>query len=322
MGTLRRVPDNDDARPRVVVFAPAPMLTVTVEAPSREPATGEIHVHAGGQGFWVSRLLAELDVDVALCGCFGGESGSIVRRLIADADIRVCPVATGGTNGAYVHDRRHGERVEVAAMPATELSRHEVDELYGVTLTEALHADVLVLTGPEDDTVLPDDVYRRLAADVRANGGVVVADLSGGQLEAASEGGLTLLKVSEEDLERDGGLQRAGSLRAAAEELQKTGADSVVISLGDERSLVLTDGRLVRIIGPKLEPVETRGAGDSLTAGVAAGLARGLPVLDAARIGAAAGALNVTRHGLGSGTKDQIERLIELVTIEDVEGEP
>lgn len=83
----------------------------------------------------------------------------------------------------------------------------------------------------------------------------------------------------------------------------------------------MTDGRLVRVVGPRLEPVETRGAGDSLTAGVAAGLARGLPLLDAVAIGAAAGALNVTRRGLGTGVREQIEQLTELVAVEDVEGE-
>ena len=297
------------------------MLTVTIEEAKREPATGEIHVHAGGQGFWISRLVAELDVAATLCGCFGGETGGIVRDLISESGVCVQDVASTGSNGAYVHDRRNGERLEVAAMPAAELSRHEVDELYGVTLVNALRADVLVLTGPEDDSVLSDDVYRRLATDVRTNGGVVLADLSGGRLDAALDGGLDLLKVSEEELERDGRLRRAGSLRAAAEELRRAGAEAVVISLGDERALVLTDGRLLRVTGPRLEPVDTRGAGDSLSAGVAAGLARRLPLLDAIAVGAAAGALNVTRRGLGTGVREQIDELTRLVTVEEDEEE-
>ena len=67
------------ADPHVCVFDPSPILTVTIEA-ANDDGDAEIHLHAGGQGFWIARLLAELDVDVVLCGAFGGESGSNPAR--------------------------------------------------------------------------------------------------------------------------------------------------------------------------------------------------------------------------------------------------
>lgn len=71
--------------PQACVFTPVPMLTVTVE----EADTGtELHLHAGGQGFWIARLLAELGVDVTLCATFGGETGRVVRCLLADEEPR------------------------------------------------------------------------------------------------------------------------------------------------------------------------------------------------------------------------------------------
>jgi 1-phosphofructokinase len=307
-----------DDRPRVCVFAPAPLLTVTIEAASADRGDGEVHLHAGGQGFWIARMLTRLDVDVVLCGALGGETGPILRRLMADAGLRVVGIDSG-SNGAYVHDRRSGERVEVAAMPAATLSRHAVDDLYGTTIVEALRADVTVLSGPEQGAdVLPDDVYRRLASDIRANGGHVIADLSGGRLDAVLEGGVDVLKVSEEELDRDGRLARAGSVEQAMRELVASGAEHVIVSHGDERASALIDGALVQASGPAFEPAETRGACDSLTAAVAAGLARGGSLTDALRLGSAAGALNVTRRGLGSGGRDQIERLAEGVRIEEV----
>ena len=65
---------------RVAVFAPSPLLTITIE-----PTTGdrpEVHLHAGGQGFWVARLAATLAADVVLACSLGGEPGQVLRGLI------------------------------------------------------------------------------------------------------------------------------------------------------------------------------------------------------------------------------------------------
>ena len=45
------------------------------------------------------------------------------------------------------------------------------------------------------------------------------------------------------------------------------------------------------------------------------GLARGMSVPEALRLGAAAGALNATRRGLGTGTRQEIERLAAHVKV-------
>jgi 1-phosphofructokinase len=55
-----------------------------------------------------------------------------------------------------------------------------------------------------------------------------------------------------------------------------------------------------------------------MTAGVAAVLAQGGTLCDAVRTGAAAGALNVTRHGLGTGRIDAVQVLTERVKLTPV----
>lgn len=304
--------------PRACVFAPAPLLTATIE---RRPDGGEeIHLHAGGQGFWIARMLSRLGVPVTLCGSFGGESGPIVRQLIETADIRVREVSTGDSNGVYIHDRRSGERVVVAETHPAPLDRHEADELYGTVIGESVDATVCVLAGPGSDEVVPPEMYHRLAGDLRVAEVPTVADLSGDRLAAVLDAGITVLKVSDEELAAEGVEGEPAALR----ELARRGAEHVVVTRAEEPALALLDGELYEVVGPRLQPVDSRGAGDSLTAGVAAGLARGETLTEAVRLGVAAGGLNVTRHGLATGTREDIEKLmrrVELNPIDDVEGE-
>ena len=102
----------------------------------------------------------------------------------------------------------------------------------------------------------------------------------------------------------------------AARALHKEGAQAVLVSRADEPALALLDGRLFQVEVPALEVADHRGAGDSMTAGVAAVLARGGGLPEAVRTGAAAGAVNVTRHGLGTGQVEAINALVERVRLD------
>lgn len=298
--------------PDVVIFAPSPILTVTVE----DHAHGsEIHVHAGGQGVWQARMLRMLGVEVTMCSVLTGEIGEVVRHLLDDEGIIVDALPRAGRGAAYVHDRRSGERRELAADAGDPLGRHDLDALYGTVLRHALDASITILSGPSDEEALPPDTYRRLAADLRAAGANVAVDLAGPRLEAAVAGGVSLLKVSDEELEADGqaSADDASSLIAAMDALRGAGADAVIVTRAS-RPLLLADGDgVLEIVPPQLEVADHRGAGDSLFAGTVAGLVRGEPLRDAVTLGAAAGALNVTRHGLGTGDADAVTRLRDLV---------
>ena len=71
--------------------------------------------------------------------------------------------------------------------------------------------------------------------------------------------------------------------------------------------------------GPHFEPVDEHGAGDSLFAGIGVGMGGGLPVEVAVKLGVAAGALNVARHGLGTGHLREITSLSEQVRIDPLQ---
>ena len=311
------MPDAPGTADTVVIFAPLPILTVTVEDRAGEP---DIHVHAGGQGVWQSRMVSSLGVPVVLCAALGGETGDVLGHLLPDDGITVRTVRVSSRNGAYVHDRRAGQREEVADAPGSALDRHELDSLYELTLTEGLTHGRVLLSGPQDDRVLPADLYRRLTTDLSANGCKVAADLAGERLEAVLAGGPDLVKVSHEELLADGRAksEEAADLVAAMRTLRDDGAATVIVSRsGGAPALALPagSGDVVEIVMPSLEPADPRGAGDSMTAGVVAALAGGRPIRQALQVGAACGALNVVRHGLGTGGARAVDTIAERVEL-------
>ena len=249
---------------------------------------------------------------MVLCAALGGETGDALGHLLPTDGVTVRSMRVGSRNGAYVHDRRDGEREEVADAAGSPLDRHERDSLYELTLTEGLTHGRVLLSGPQDDRVLPAGLYRRLAGDLGANGCRVAADLAGDRLVAVLEGRPDLIKVSHEELLADkrAASDDAADLVTAMHTLRDDGAGTVIVSrsgaapalaLLDEPSSGERGGDVVEIVMPALEPADPRGAGDSMTAGVVAALAGGRPIREALQVGAACGALNVVRHGLGTG---------------------
>ncbi|GAB3595444.1 1-phosphofructokinase family hexose kinase [Microbacterium tumbae] len=298
----------------VTIFAPSPILTVTVED---HPQGSEIHVHAGGQGVWQARMLRRLGCDATMCCALTGEIGGVLRHLLEDEEISIASVERAGRGSAYLHDRRGGRRTLVAEEEGDALGRHELDDLYTAMLSAGAEARVVILSGPAGAETLPPDIYRRLAADLRGEGRTVVADLAGERLRAVVEGGVDVLKVSHEELQADGLIADSSpaSIVTAMRELRAEGARSVIVTRSAEPLLLLDEEGAALVSLPPFEETETRGAGDSLTAGVAAGIARGEPLRRAISLGAAAGALNVTRHGLGTGDGDAIRALRERAVL-------
>jgi 1-phosphofructokinase len=298
----------------VCVLAPAPVLTITIEEHEEEP---EIHVHAGGQGVWLARLVRRLEVPVVLCGLFGGETGRVVEALLAAEGFQIAAFGTELPNGTYVHDRRHGFRTVIAETSTKEADRHDVDDLFGAALVHGIDAGVMVLTGVFPGQAVPHSFYEELAFDLRRNGATVVVDLSGDPLRAALRGGIDVVKISHEELIRDGYATGATAteISAGIRRLQGAGAENVIVSCAERGAIALVDGALVEIQPVALHAIDHHGAGDSMTAGIAAGVARNLDLVEAVRLGAAAGALNVVRHGLGTGQRATIETLVPRIAV-------
>jgi fructose-1-phosphate kinase PfkB-like protein len=83
------------------------------------------------------------------------------------------------------------------------------------------------------------------------------------------------------------------ALHAAMRELNHRGAEWVVVTQGKDRVWICSANRLLSIHPPRMEAINPIGSGDSLAAGIAAGLEEGYHLPDAVAWGVAAAAENV-----------------------------
>jgi 1-phosphofructokinase len=307
-------------RPKIAIFSPNPMVSIAIESFSADGGD-DIHIHPAGQGVWVARMAAELGADPILCGFIGGEVGSVLRPLLEQMPIELRLVETAEPSGAYIHDRRSGEREPVAQSAAFPASRHEVDELFSVTIAAALDCDQLAVCGPYPDNTVPLEMYGSLVADVKANGVPVIVDLSSPRLDKSLEGGPDLVKINDWQIAGfiSGPVDTEEQMRAAMERVADGGAESVIVTRAGDPALALRDGRFVELSPPKFERGSREGCGDSMMGALSATIAAGRDWEDVLRLSAAAGATNFLHSGLGTGSREVIEELAHRVKLRELD---
>lgn len=304
--------------PALAIFAPNPLLTVTIE---REGEAGpeRIHFHAGGQGVWVAASALSLGATPILCGFVGGEPGALLRPLIEHATgAQPRLVASAGPSGCYVTDRRSGQRQLVAMELSDAPSRHELDELFSIACAQAIACGWLVVTNPFPAQSLPLEVYGDLVADARAGGARTLVDLSSPRLDSALAGEPDLVKLNDWELAEyvRGPVSEPASLLAAARSLRDAGARAVLVTRGEQPALALEGERAWRLTPPRFEHGFREGCGDAMMGALAAVWASSGDLQRALVMGAAAGAANFLRRGVARASREVIDGLAQQVTLE------
>jgi 1-phosphofructokinase len=313
------MPVPHPAGPKVTVFAPHPLLTVTVEREGGSEERQSIHFHAGGQGAWVARMAAQLGAVPIVCGFVGGEGGRLLRGLLAEAISpgRTRLVETAAASGCYVTDRRTGKRQIVAMTVSDPPSRHELDELFSLTCAEAIACGWLMVSNPMPGGSLPVEVYGDLVADAKANGCRTLVDLSSPRMDSALRGEPDLAKLNDWELAElvRGSVSGPEQLLAGARRLREMGAQNVIVTRGEQPALVLHGDEPLWLHTPHLERGYREGCGDAMMGGLIASWALGESFERAVTVGAAAGAANFLRRGLGSASREVVMRLLDSVTL-------
>ena len=206
-------------------------------------------------------------------------------------------------------------------LPGPELSAVEIDEMVGCVAVHAMTCELVVVSGSLPPGTSPE-VVRRLVAAAQRHHVDVIVDVPGDALHHAACAGVTMLKPSLHELAVHAGrqLDTMGDYECAARELLALGDNrAVLVSLAEAGALLVERGEPGRLIeAPPVQTVSVVGAGDSLVAGVALGLRRGLSLVEAVRWGVAAGTTAVQGTGTSLCRPDDVIAMVERVHISDL----
>jgi ribokinase len=277
--------------PRVVVVGSinADLVVVTDRLPAAGETTtgGTFAQHGGGKGANQAVAAARLGADVTMVGAVGDDDlgGAALRALHDEGiDIEQIAVVDQPTGVALIVVDKAGEnQIAVASGANAEPFLDKLD----------LHGSGVVLLGHE---VSPEVVERAARAAADAGWPVVLNPAPARELVDAPIAVLTPNRTEAAELSGEADPQAAARVLS-----ERTGA-AVLITLGADGALLLEPGGTpVRLPATKVDVVDTTGAGDTVNGALAAELARGATLPDAARFALRAAAISTTRPGARGG---------------------
>jgi 6-phosphofructokinase 2 len=270
----------------------------------------------GGGGLNVARAIQILGGQGTAYWTCGGPMGQLLaERLDADGvPHRPIPVEAMTRENLIVFEESNGLQYRFG-MPGARLTPDEV-ELCLRTLRELdPPPDFLVLSGSLPPGA-PDDFYARAPREVPAHCRVIL-DTSGPSLRQGIEGGVYLIKPNVRELSELAGneLLEDAEICELSRGLISLGKVQVVVtSLGSAGAVVVTEQHCQNIRAPTVKVRSKVGAGDSTVAGIVLGLAQGTDILDAVRLGVAAGSAAVMTEGTELCRQEDVWRLYEAMS--------
>ena len=254
-------------------------------------------MYFGGKGINVSAVLAELNVKSKALGFTAGFTGEAIEKGVRDM----------GIDADFVHLPNGNSRINIK-LKATEeteingqgpyISEAALSELFA-KLEKISFGDTLILAGSIPNS-LPSDIYEKILERLSGRGIRFIADATGKLLLNMLKYRPFLIKPNNFELGDFFGAEiiTDDDTIKYALELQKMGAQNVLVSMAEKGALLLDEKGYTHRCGVcKGELKNSVGAGDSMLAGFIAGIDCG-DYDYALKLGTACGGATAFSYGL------------------------
>lgn len=232
---------------------------------------------AGGKGLNASRAVASCGATVLATGFVGGHNGSLLLDLLERDGIPQRFVRVGSETRSCINVLEGQGRSTEFLEPGASVTGEEFGRLVTLVREGAGRASVVTMSGSVP-AGLPPTAWADLVSAVRAMGVPVILDSSGASLEQAVRAATkpTVIKPNVDEISQLIGhrIESSGEIVDAARHLHDAGIRDVIVSLGGDGAVLVTDEGAFRGTSPAITVLNPVGSGDTLVGSYAVAMER------------------------------------------------
>ena len=271
----------------------------------------------GGKGQNVSKPASIYGAEVVATGFAGGHAGAYIEDALKPFGIRSAFYHVDAESRSCINIWDEVNQVQTEFLePGFTLTEEDFAGFEAKFRQLVQEAKVVAMSGSVPKG-LDGTAYQRLVKIVKDAGIPVILDTSGKLLEMGIEAIPTMIKPNIDEIRMLTG-QRCDDISEiieAARAIHERGVKIVAVSLGADGSLAVGDDGIFRARVPKIDAVNTVGCGDSMIAGFALGLSKGLPLEETLRLASAISAAAAMREETGFFVMEDMEKLLPQIEI-------
>ena len=276
----------------------------------------EEHVYPGGKGINVTRILKNLDNDNIALGFVSGFTGDYIINSLQELNLKsdFIKVKEGFTR---INVKVKSEEETEINGQGPKISEEELNQFYKV-IDKLVDGDILILSG-SIPSCLDERLYENIMQRVEDRDIKVIVDATKNLLLNVLKYKPFLIKPNNHELAEmfNVELNSTDDVVFYARKLKEMGAQNVLISMGKDGALLVTENDEVFASSvAKGEVVNSVGAGDSMVAGFVAGYLKSNSYEEALRLGAASGGATAFSSDLA--TREFIDKLVDEIKIEKI----
>ena len=271
----------------------------------------------GGKGLNMSKPASIYGAEVVATGFAGGHAGAYIEDALKPFGIRSAFYHVDAESRSCINIWDEVNQVQTEFLePGFTLTEEDFAGFEAKFRQLVQEAKVVAMSGSVPKG-LDGTAYQRLVKIVKDAGIPVILDTSGKLLEMGIEAIPTMIKPNIDEIRMLTGKRcdDISEIIEAARAIHERGVKIVAVSLGADGSLAVGDDGIFRARVPKIDAVNTVGCGDSMIAGFALGLSKGLPLEETLRLASAISAAAAMREETGFFVMEDMEKLLPQIEI-------